>query len=129
MPQASPYFHTMPYVGFDQLAPQRSACPVDVLILDLGDVIFHWSTKNLTALSQETFQAVLLTPAWSELERGKINEEEALGAIGDELSIKPADIRNAISECRKTLSVDNDLITKLESLKSEMKGELKVYAM
>jgi len=119
----------MPFIGFDQLAPQHSACLVDTLILDLGDVIFHWNTKNLSALSQEAFHAVLLTPAWSELERGKISEEEALGAIGNELSIKPADIRNAISECRKTLSVDNDLIRKLEGLKSEMKGNLRVYAM
>ena len=38
------------------------------LILDLGDVLFHWSARDLTALSPQTFHAVILSPAWSELE-------------------------------------------------------------
>ena len=84
----------MSFVDDNQLAPKRSACPVNTLILDLSYFIFHWSTKTLATLSKETFHAVLLTPAWSKLERGKISEEEALEAMGDKLSItiKPADI-------------------------------------
>jgi hypothetical protein len=122
----------MAFVGFEKegpLATQRSEFHGTTLILDLGDVLFHWSTQNLTALSQSTFHAVLLTPTWSELERGKKSEEDALKDIGDELSVNPVDIREAISQCRKTLSVDKDLIAELQSLKVEMKGNLRVYAM
>jgi hypothetical protein len=72
---------------------------------------------------------VVLTPAWGELERGKISEDEALKIIGEELSLEPDKIQEAICQCRKTLSVDLDLIAKLQGLKKEMKGNLKIYAM
>jgi hypothetical protein len=103
--------------------------PSRTLILDLGDVVFHWGTHALTALTPSTFHAVILTPTWSELERGKISEYEALKTIGEELSLEPDKIREAISQCRKTLSVDLDLVAELQVLKKEMKGSLRIYAM
>jgi hypothetical protein len=99
------------------------------LILDLGDVLFHWSVHTLTALSASNFRAVVLTPAWGELESGKMSEDEALRGISEELSLEPDKIREAIHQCRQTLSVDLDLIAKLQALKQEMKGNLKIYAM
>ncbi|KAF1916682.1 hypothetical protein BDU57DRAFT_587612 [Ampelomyces quisqualis] len=100
-----------------------------ILILDLGDVLFHWTTSALTALSPSTFHAVVLSPTWGELECGNISEDVALKLIGEELSLDPEKIREAISQCRKTLSVDLDLIADLAKLKEEMKGTLKIYAM
>ncbi|KAF2680419.1 HAD-like protein [Lentithecium fluviatile CBS 122367] len=99
------------------------------LILDLGDVLFHWSARDLTALSPSTFHAVILTPAWGELECGRLTEDEALELIGQELSISPDTIREAFSQCRRTLRVDQETIAALKALKEEMNGNLKVYAM
>jgi len=99
------------------------------LILDLGDVLFHWSASNLTALSPSTFHAVILTPTWGLLESGKITEEEAFKAIGEELSLEASTIREAFDQCRPTLRVDHDTIAALKDLKKEMNGRLKVYAM
>jgi hypothetical protein len=73
---------------------------IRTLILDLGDVLFHWGVHTLTALSPSTFHAVVLTPAWGELERGKISEDEAMKSIGEELSLEPDKIREAICQCR-----------------------------
>ncbi|KAI4690160.1 uncharacterized protein J4E84_004342 [Alternaria hordeiaustralica] len=99
------------------------------LILDLGDVLFHWSTRELTALPPQDFHSVILSPTWTELERGSIDEPRALGIIGEELSIEPATISEAFKQCRKTLRVDHDLLGKLKELKAEMNGHLKIYAM
>lgn len=99
------------------------------LILDLGDVLFHWSTHELTALSPQDFHSVILSPTWTELERGSIEESRALGTIGEELSIEPGTISEAFKQCRGTLRVDHDLLGKLKELKAEMNGHLKVYAM
>ncbi|KAF1939885.1 HAD-like protein [Clathrospora elynae] len=99
------------------------------LILDLGDVLFHWSTRELTALSPSTFHAVTITPTWGELECGNITQDEALEKIGEELLLQPGTIQEALSQCWKTLRVDEDLINKLKELKVEMKGCLKIYAM
>ncbi|RMZ66364.1 HAD-superfamily hydrolase subfamily IA variant 3 [Pyrenophora seminiperda CCB06] len=99
------------------------------LILDLGDVLFHWSARNLTTFSPQEFHAVILSPTWAEYESGRVTEDEALSLIGKELSIKPSDIAEALSQCRKTLRVDQELVTQLKELKEELKGQLKVYAM
>jgi hypothetical protein len=43
--------------------------------------------------------------------------------------LKPNKIREALLQCRQTLSVDLDLVAKIQALKEEMNGCLKVYAM
>jgi FMN phosphatase YigB (HAD superfamily) len=103
--------------------PERS------LILDLENVFIHWSTQDLTVLPATTFRAITLTPAWDELERGQKTEDEALEIIAEELSLSPDAIREAISQCRRTLSIDHELIVKLKALKVERQGTLKIYAM
>lgn len=99
------------------------------LILDLGDVLFHYSARDLTALSRKDFQSVLLTTTWTELDRGQISEDEALTKIGKELSLDPNAIKEGLSQCRKTLHVDQDIIDEIAKLKKEMNGNLKIYAM
>lgn len=99
------------------------------LILDLGNVLFHWSFRDLTALSPQDFHSVILSPTWAELERGHLDYVEALKAIGEELSVEPDSISEAIAQCRKTLHVDHDLVERLKELKAETDGQLKVYAM
>jgi FMN phosphatase YigB (HAD superfamily) len=99
------------------------------LILDLGDVLFHYSAHNLTAISPATFGAALKLPAWGEFERGQLTEDECVAAIGDELSLDHDAIRKALSQCRSMLRVDLEFYKELRSLKAEMDGHLKVYAM
>jgi hypothetical protein len=111
------------------VSPMCSQTHSRTLILDLGDVLFHWSTHTLSVFSPSTFHAVVLTPTWGELEHGVISEYEALKIIGEELLLEPNKIQEAISQCRKTLSVDLDLIAELQALKKEMDGTLRIYAM
>lgn len=49
--------------------------------------------------------------------------------IGEGLSLEPDKIREAIYQLRRTLYVDLDLIAKLQSLKMEMNGILRVCLM
>jgi FMN phosphatase YigB (HAD superfamily) len=99
------------------------------IILDLGDVLFHWHAHILTALSPSTFYAVVLTPTWGDLERGKITEEEAFTTISEEFSLEPHKIREAVSQCKSTLHVDLKPIEELQLLKNEMNGDLRIVAM
>ena len=99
------------------------------LILDLGDVLFHYSAHNLEAIPPATFGAALKSPAWGEFERGQLTEDECVAAIGDELSLDYDAIRKALAQCRSMLRVDLEFYEKLKSLKAEMDGNLKVYAM
>jgi FMN phosphatase YigB (HAD superfamily) len=99
------------------------------LILDLGDVLFHYNASGLTSLSRSAFHSVILSPAWGQYERGLINEDEALEIVGKELSLEPDAIREGFDQCRKTLHADIDFYAQLRALKDEMNGDLKVYAM
>jgi FMN phosphatase YigB (HAD superfamily) len=99
------------------------------LILDLGDVLFFWSARALAALTPHLPKAVMLSPTWSEFECGRLTEEEALIIIGEELSLQPQAIHEALNKCRETLHVSPELMAELKALKSEMAGRLKVYAM
>lgn len=122
----------MPPIAWRDDGHAPNECPQSsrqTLILDLGDVLFHWSTAHLTALSSSTFHSVILTPTWTRLECGLISEHEALEEIGDELALAPERIREAISQCRNTLTVNSDLVAQLQALKKEMRGGVKVYAM
>jgi FMN phosphatase YigB (HAD superfamily) len=99
------------------------------LILDLGDVLFHYSASELTALTPTDFKTIVLTTAWSEFESGRLTENEAFETIGKELSLDPASIHEGFAQCRKTLYHDDKMYAELKALKEEMGGLLKVYAM
>jgi HAD superfamily hydrolase (TIGR01509 family) len=100
-----------------------------ILILDLGDVLFHYAVREITALSPSMFKAVITTPGWRDFECGRVNEEEALASITKELSLDLDTIREALTQCRQLLHVDHNLYDQLRALKAEMNGTLKVYAM
>jgi FMN phosphatase YigB (HAD superfamily) len=100
-----------------------------ILILDLGDVLFHYAVREITALSPSMFKAVITTPGWRDFECGRVTEDEALASITKELSLDLDTIRQALSQCRQLLHVDHDLYEQLRALKAEMNGSLKVYAM
>jgi FMN phosphatase YigB (HAD superfamily) len=113
------------YMVKDQPSGSRNR----TLILDLGDVLFHWSARDITALPPSTFKAVILSPAWIELECGRLSEDEAVKIISQELSLQLQTIYEALSQCRESLYVNHELVAELKALKSETTGYLKVYAM
>jgi FMN phosphatase YigB (HAD superfamily) len=110
-------------------AKQGPSRTTRTLILDLGDVLFHYAVRDITALSPAMFKAVITTPGWRDFECGRVNEDEALESITKELSLDLGTIREALSQCRQLLHVDHDLYDQLRALKTEMNGSLKIYAM
>jgi HAD superfamily hydrolase (TIGR01509 family) len=99
------------------------------LILDVGDVLCHWSTDNLTSISPQNLLAITRSPTWSELGRGHISEREAIETMSKEFSLDPDAIDTGLMQCRKTLRVDQELTAQLKALKAELGRHLKVYAM
>jgi FMN phosphatase YigB (HAD superfamily) len=114
----------------DAADPQEGFQPkTRILILDLGDVLFHYAVRRITALSPSVFKTVITSPGWQDFECGRVTEDEALASITNELSLDLNTIRQALSQCRQLLHVDHDLYEQLRALKAEMNGSLKVYAM
>jgi FMN phosphatase YigB (HAD superfamily) len=99
------------------------------LILDLGDVLFHYAVRDITAVSPSTFKAIIKSPPWADLECGRVTEDVAISRISKSLSLDTSTICEALSQCRSLLHVDYDLFSKLVELKKEMNGKLKIVAM
>jgi HAD superfamily hydrolase (TIGR01509 family) len=115
-------------VPLQETAPTNTT-PRRTLILDLGDVLFHYAVNKIEALSPSNFKAVITTRGWEDFECGRVNEDEALASIIKELPLDIDTIREALSQCRQLLHVDHDLYDQLKALKAEMMGNLRVYAM
>lgn len=98
------------------------------LILDLGDVLFHYAVHEITAVSPSTFKAMIKSPAWADLECGLATEDTTVQHISTDLSLSISTIREALSQCRSLLHVDHSLFARLVALKKEH-GLLNVVAM
>jgi FMN phosphatase YigB (HAD superfamily) len=103
--------------------------PKRVLILDLGDVLFHYSLSSITALSAPTFSSLIKSPGWAALECGLITEDIAVQRISKDLDLEINTINKALAQCRQLLHVDHDLFSELITMKQDMNGSLEVYAM
>ncbi|KAL5120995.1 hypothetical protein ACEQ8H_001183 [Pleosporales sp. CAS-2024a] len=100
-----------------------------ILILDLGDVLFHYPIDQITAVPPQTFKAIIKSPPWGELECGLLSEPLAIQRISQTLSLDTATIRAALTQCRSLLRVDDALFSQLVALKHEAQGALQVVAM
>ncbi|KAH5887041.1 hypothetical protein HBI92_123220 [Parastagonospora nodorum] len=98
------------------------------LILDLGDVLFHYAVREITAAPPSTFKAMIKSPAWADLECGLVTEDYAVQRMSTDLSLSLPTIRSALSQCRSLLRVDHELFARLVALKREH-GLLNVVAM
>lgn len=99
------------------------------LILDLEDILLHWSECEIPALHCHSFRECTLSPTWGDLERGYINEEEALYTISQEIGVDQNTLQGVMQHRRKTLRLDVELYNRLRRLKAKMNGQLRIYAI
>jgi HAD superfamily hydrolase (TIGR01509 family) len=100
-----------------------------VLIFDFGDVLFSWSKKTSSSIAPRTLKAILSSPTWQDFERAHISQHDCYERIGREFSVSPSQVKLAFDDARNSLRSNDEMISFLRELKSESKGQLKVYAM
>ena len=98
------------------------------LILDLGDVLFHWSRDTKTCVPAKTMKNILTTPTWFEYERGRLTQEQCYAAVGLEFGIAPSDVALAFKQAQASLTPDHEMFELIGELKAANPG-LRVYAM
>ena len=114
--------------------PNSMAPPPRILVLDLGDVLFNYNALGLTEFPPKTFRAIVTSPEWAALERGEIDQDEALRRLSahPRIHVPALKIEAGLAQCRKSLSVNLKLFRLLTQFKEKMKGVgggLKIYAM
>lgn len=108
--------------------------PSRFLVLDLGDVLFHYNALGLTEFPRKHFGTIITSPEWAALERGEIDHNDALQRLASrpDIPLTATQIESGLAQCRKSLSLDVTLVKLLAEFKNKMKnvgGGLKFYAM
>jgi FMN phosphatase YigB (HAD superfamily) len=101
----------------------------NTLILDIGDVLFSWSSDTKTSISSKTLRQILACPTWFDYERGKISEDVCYDRVGSEFSLSPEEIRQAFIQARESLQPNDNFISLVRELKERSNGTLRVFAM
>ncbi|OKL55441.1 hypothetical protein UA08_09305 [Talaromyces atroroseus] len=102
--------------------------PYNVIIFDLGDVLFTWSQHTDTKVSPKVMRKIITMPAWFEYEKGLLTRDACYGQVGNELGLPASEIANAFEQARDSLREDRKMTAFISQLKAR-KPNLLVYAM
>ncbi|KAI9763248.1 MAG: hypothetical protein M1840_000823 [Geoglossum simile] len=102
---------------------------ITTLILDLGDVLFHWSPQTKTTIPALTLKSILSTPTWYEYECGRISQHVCYRRVGEQFAIDPSEINDAFLQAQDSLQRNEELVSAIRQLKTESSNTLQVYAM
>ncbi|KAJ6131845.1 hypothetical protein N7471_007060 [Penicillium samsonianum] len=96
------------------------------IILDLGNVIFEWSSKP-TGEVGATLKSIMKSDIYAQYETGQIETEEFCETMGQRLEIDEADIKAAFKNARASLQANHQLVDFIRELKRTT--GMAVYAM
>jgi FMN phosphatase YigB (HAD superfamily) len=119
------------FVPRDSVLYQSPLCAQDanVLVLDLGGVVFNWTAPVTGKINPKSLKRVMSTLAWNQFECGQLSEYECIEQAGRVLDLEPADIMDTLHCAKLTLECSDTFIAALKELKKGSAGKLKVYAM
>lgn len=98
----------------------------DTIIVDVGNVLFTWSSKGLNkAIDSKLFRRMTTSQIWGDHETGKLSDNEAYAALAKEFKVDEEDVRQAMIGTIETLSACVEMFDLIRSLKPGRK----IYAM
>lgn len=110
--------------GFTLLKPLTYT----TLILDLGDVLAYYSSKNLSlSVDPSQLKYILSCSEWFQHECGQLPREECFKLIEKSFGVTPENLQKTLLQLAATLTYDQDLIDLIRYLKDAADGDLKVY--
>ncbi|KAI0675418.1 HAD-like protein [Trametes maxima] len=99
------------------------------LILDLGDVLFSWSSKTETPIPPRQLKAILSSLTWFEYERGRISQAECYERVSAEFNVDAAVVAEAFQQARDSLRPNEEFLGLIRELRRQCQGQLTVLAL
>ncbi|KZT68746.1 HAD-like protein [Daedalea quercina L-15889] len=99
-----------------------------VLILDLGDVLVHWSPDTKTEIPPRLLKNMMSSGTWMDYERGHLSQDECYAHLAEEFALPVVDIASAFEQARQSIRVDMDMAALVRELKAS-DDSLQVYAL
>jgi len=105
----------------------KSSCQWDAIFLDLGDVVFKWSTES-TVQPGAALKSIMKSDSYARYEIGQIEtEDEFSSIIGQDLGLDSDFVRTTFQAARKSLEANDELVGFIQELKRTT--GISVYAM
>ncbi|KAI0700463.1 HAD-like domain-containing protein [Cytidiella melzeri] len=107
-----------------------SAIPrCNTLILDIGDVLFTWSSKTTTNIPSKVLRAITHSTTWGLYECGKLSQDECFSLAAEEWSLDVHELELAFQHARESVQFNHNFFSFILQLKAETQGHLRVFAM
>lgn len=98
----------------------------DTIIVDVGNVLFTWSSKGLNkAVDSKLFRRMVSSQIWGDHETGKLSNDAAYATLAKEFKVDKEDVHSAMISTIETLSPRREMFDLIRSLKAGRK----IYAM
>ncbi|KAJ3553105.1 hypothetical protein NM688_g3794 [Phlebia brevispora] len=98
-------------------SPASVSGSFDILIFDLGDVLFEWSLDVPTAIPPKEFRRFLHSAAWFDYEKGLITEDKCYSVLSQELALSVTDVEASFRAIRESLKICNNVLNLIQELK------------
>jgi len=101
--------------------------PWDAIILDLGNVVFEWSTES-GVQPEATLKSMMRSDTYAQYETGQIEtEDEFCNTLGEQLGLDSSLVRTTFETARQSLVANDELVDFIRELKRTT--GIRVYAM
>jgi HAD superfamily hydrolase (TIGR01509 family) len=101
--------------------------PWDAIILDLGNVVFEWSTES-GVQPEATLKSMMRSDTYAQYETGQIEtEDEFCSMLGEQLGLDSSLVRTTFETARQSLVANDELVDFIRELKRVT--DIRVYAM
>jgi FMN phosphatase YigB (HAD superfamily) len=101
--------------------------PIQALVLDLGNVVFTWSSEPPSIPNAVPLKAITKTTTWADYECGLLTTMDCYSALGEKFGVRPSDIGQALVVARDSLVANDRLLAFIRELKHSY--GLSIYAM
>jgi FMN phosphatase YigB (HAD superfamily) len=99
----------------------------DAIVLDLGNVVFEWSTESAVQPGA-TLKSMMRSDTYTRYETGQIEtEEEFCNILGQQLEVDSSLVRSTFETARRSLVANDELVDFIRELKRTT--GIHVYAM
>ena len=99
------------------------------LVLDLGGVLFNFTSSFSAPISPFDFKGILESPAWFAYERGELTQQDCYASIAQNHGVFEADVAKTVELAASTLKLNKELVACVKDLKEASGGKLRVFAM
>ena len=99
------------------------------LVLDLGGVLFNYTSSFSAPISPYDFKTMLESPTWFAYERGELTQQDCYASIAQNYGVSTADVAETVRLAASTLKLNEELVAFVKDLKEASGGMLRVFAM